>query len=117
MARYTQDCDGTVAALPIAAAAALLAARGLPLRFEYRPNELGIVSIATEGRYPQQQEAFWAVFALAIGILTVVAAARWLARAELPVGRAVLAEACGAAGLAGLLLLPTPLGVAAAIAG
>src|SRR5262245_19534943 len=116
MARQTQDCDATVAALPIAAAAALLAARWLPLRFEYRPNELGIVSVATEGRYPQQQEAFWAVLALALGTLAAVAAARWLARAELPVGRAVLVEACGATGLAGLLLLPTPLGVAAALA-
>jgi hypothetical protein len=113
----TQDCDGVLAALPIAAAATLLAARWLPLRFEYRPNELGIVSVATESRYPQQQEVFWAVFALAAGAVAAVAVARWLARAELGVPRAILVEACGAAGLAGLLLLPTPLGVAAALAG
>jgi hypothetical protein len=42
--------DGLVAALPLAAALTLLAARALPLRFAYRPNDLGIVSVATQQR-------------------------------------------------------------------
>ncbi len=114
--QQTHDCDGILAALPIAAAATLLAARWLPLRFEYRPNELGIVSVATESRYPQEQEAFWAVFALGLGTLAVLAVARWLARDGLPLGRAVLVEACAAASLASVLFLPTPLAVATALA-
>jgi hypothetical protein len=86
------------------------------VRFAYRPNELGIVSVATESRYPLQQEGFWLVFSLAFGTLAALALARWLAREELPAGRASLAEACGAASLATVLLLPVPLGVAAAFA-
>jgi hypothetical protein len=112
----SQERSAALAALPIAAAAALLAARWLPLRFEYRPNELGIVSAATEALYPHQQETFWLLFALAFGTLVVVAAARWLARAGLAPGRALCVEACGAACLASALLLPTPLSVASALA-
>jgi hypothetical protein len=108
--------DATLAALPIAAAATLVAARWLPVRFAYRPNELGIVSVATESRYPLQQEGFWLVFALGFGTLAALALARWLGRGEIPADRAALAEACGAASLAAVLFLPVPLGVAAALA-
>src|SRR5262245_26630996 len=103
-------------ALPIAAAATLLAARALPVRFEYRPNALGIVSAATEARYPLQQETFWLAFALGFGTLAALALARWLSRAELAPGRTLLAEASGAACLVSLLALPAPLGTGAALA-
>ncbi len=112
----TPGYDGTLAALPIAAAATLLAARALPLRFEYRPNALGIVSVATESRYPLQQETFWAVFALGLGTLATFAVARWLSRGDLSPRRAVLVEACGAACLASVLALSPSLGVAAVLA-
>jgi hypothetical protein len=113
----TRGGGATLAALPIAAAATLLAARWLPLRFAYRPNELGIASVATETRYPQQQEVFWLLFALGFGTLAAIALARWLARDGLRARRAVLREACGAASLACGLFLPTPLAAAAALAG
>jgi hypothetical protein len=54
----SESYDGCVAALPIAAALTLLLARWLPIRFEYRPNDLGIVSLTTQARYPIQQEMF-----------------------------------------------------------
>jgi len=112
----TGGCDGVVSALPSAAAAALLAARWLPIRFAYRPNELGIVSVATEQRYPLQQETFWLVFALGLGSLLALALARWLRRPQLAAGRIVLAEACGAASLLAVLFLPAALGAAVALA-
>ena len=112
----TRGGDGMVAALPIAAAAALLAARWLPLRFVYRPNELGIVSVATEQRYPLQQETFWLVFALAFGSLLALGLARWLGRPHLAAGRVALAEACGAATLLAVLFLPAAAGAAVAVA-
>jgi hypothetical protein len=105
-----------LAALPIAAAAALLAARWLPIRFRYRPNELGIVSVATESRYPLEQETFWLAFSLAIATVAALALARWLGRDGLAAHRRILVEACAAACLAALLLLPTALGLAAAVA-
>jgi len=111
-----QSGDGMLAALPIAAAAALLAAQWLPIRFPYRPNALGIVSVATEERYPLQQETFWLGFALAFGSLVAPALARWLARESLAARRVVLVEACGAASLAAVLFLPTAAGLAAALA-
>jgi len=105
-----------LAALPLAAAATLLAARWLPLRFTYRPNALGIVSVASEARYPLQQETFWLVFALAFGSLVALALAHWLGREALSARRVILMEACGAAGLAAALFLPTAAGLAAALA-
>jgi hypothetical protein len=105
-----------LAALPIAAGVALLAARWLPIRFGYRPNELGIVSVATEMRYPLQQETFWLVFSLAIASLAALALARWLGREGLAAHRRILVEACGAACLAAMLFLPTAVGLAAAFA-
>jgi hypothetical protein len=70
----------------------------------------------TESRYPLQQEAFWTAFALGFGTLAALAVARWLSRGDLPAGRAVLVEACGAACLAAVLALSPPVGVAAALA-
>ncbi len=108
--------DGMLAALPIAAAATLVAARWLPVRFTYRPNALGIVSVATETRYPLQQETFWLVFALVFGSAGALVLARWLGRERIRAERAALAEACGAASLAALLFLPTAAGLAVALA-
>ena len=59
--------SGLVAALPLAATAALLSARLLPLRFEYQENALGIVSLASLDRYPQQQETFWLFTSVGVG--------------------------------------------------
>ena len=42
--------SGAIAALPVAAAITLALARWLPIQFEYRPNELGIVSVASVQR-------------------------------------------------------------------
>ena len=52
--------SGLPAALPLAAAATLLVAPWLPLRFEYRENALGIVSLTTLARYvaPVVEEIF-----------------------------------------------------------
>ena len=54
--------DGEVAAVPLAASFALLAARVLPIHFEYQPNDLGIVSVVSQMQYPKQQETFWLLF-------------------------------------------------------
>ena len=48
----------------------LLVGQWLPVRFVYRENELGIVSIATQQRYPVQQETFWLVFG--VGLASVL---------------------------------------------
>ncbi len=106
---------GMLPALPIAAAAALLAARWLPIRFSYRPNTLGIVSVASEERYPLQQETFWLVFSLVLASLVAVAVARWLGRDGLAAGRRILVEASAASCLAAVLFLPTAPGISAAL--
>lgn len=51
--------EALVAALSFTAAAWLWLAPLLPIHFRYRPNELGIESLATIARYPLQQETFW----------------------------------------------------------
>jgi hypothetical protein len=79
--------DGTIAALPMAAAFTLILSRLLPIRFEYRPNQLGIVSWTTERQYPLQQETFWAIFAIATGSLLVWGLARVLRRSCAPEDR------------------------------
>lgn len=116
----TVDCDGTVAALPMAAAFTLLLSRLLPIHFEYHPNDLGIVSWTTERQYPLQQETFWAIFAVATGGLLVWLLARVLRRSSAPVGSILATEALGAASLLVLLWLPlviaTPVSVVAAAA-
>ncbi len=63
--------DGVLAALAFAGSVALLVGHWLPVRFTYRENDLGIVSIATLQRYPVQQETFWYLFtALLVVFLT-----------------------------------------------
>ena len=69
MSARTAPGDGMLAALPISAALVLLLARWLPVRFAYVPNELGIVSLATLERYPQQQETVWLLFSAGAGTL------------------------------------------------
>ena len=49
--------SGLVAALPLAATAALLSARLLPVHFEYRENALGIVSLASLARLRTRRAA------------------------------------------------------------
>ena len=100
------DYDGIIAALPMAAAFTLLLSRLLPIHFEYRPNDLGIVSWTTERQYPLQQETFWAIFAVATGGLLVWLLARVLRRSGAPVGSIVAVEALGAASLLVLLWFP-----------
>jgi hypothetical protein len=99
--------DSLFAALiPAAAAGTLVFARLLPIRFEYRPNDLGVVSATTLAQYPTQQEIFWLLFAaLVASLLTWVSL--YLLRGAQPLGRAGIAlEALGVLGLFGLLYLP-----------
>ena len=84
--------DGCPAALPVAAALTLLCVRWLPVRFEYVPNDYGIVSLATLGRYPMQQEIFWYVFALAAGTVLTWLLARGFRRAGLGVAAPLLLQ-------------------------
>jgi hypothetical protein len=109
------SCDGTAAALPLAAALTLLLCRSLAIHFEYHPNDLGIVSWTTEHQYPLQQETFWAIFALATGGLLVWLLGRVLRRSSAPVGSAVATEALGAVCLLALLWFPLPLAAAASV--
>jgi hypothetical protein len=101
--------DGVLAALPLAASLLLLLARWLPLRFEYTPNDLGIVSLATLERYPQQQETFWWIVGLVGGALLVWLLARPLGAAALTATQRIALEASGVGALLALLWLPTPL--------
>lgn len=98
--------DGIVAALPLAAAGTLALARVLPVSFTYHPNALGIVSIATEQRYPVQQETFWLLFALGTGTLLTGLLGRALARPSPTLLAVVGAEALGLASLLAALWLP-----------
>lgn len=109
------DYDGTIAALPMAAAFTLLVTLLLPIHFRYRPNQLGIVSWATEHRYPLQQETFWAIFAIGIGSLLTWGLARALRRPCAPAGSIVAIEAIGALSLLALLWLPLALAAPASI--
>jgi len=109
--------DGEVAALPLSAAFALLAARVLPIRFEYRPNDLGIVSVVSQMQYPKQQETFWLLFAVGVGTLLAWLLARSLRRRSAPVASVVGMEALGCAALLAVLWLPGWVGaIACAIA-
>jgi hypothetical protein len=98
--------DGMLAALPISAALVLLLARWLPVRFDYVPNELGIVSLATLERYPQQQETFWLFFSAGVGTLLAWWLARWLRAKRMSPGAQAGLEALGALALLALLWLP-----------
>jgi hypothetical protein len=108
--------SGIPAALPLAGALVLALSRWLPIRFEYRENELGIVSPATLARYPHQQEGFWLAVGLAAGALAAFGLARALRCPAASAARVAALEALGAAGLLALLLLPTPIGAAACAA-
>jgi hypothetical protein len=94
-----------LAALPLAAALTVQLASWLPIRFPYRENPLGIVSLATLRRYPVQQETFWLVFAaLCVGLLAwALARALWSAA---PAGTQATAFASGVLGLLLALWLP-----------
>jgi hypothetical protein len=104
-------------ALPLAAALTLVAARSLPLRFEYRPNDLGIVSVATELRYPLQQETFYLVFALLASTLVTWLLSRGLGRKRPRAATALALEALATAVLVGVLWLPLLPGWALAVIG
>ncbi len=99
--------EGIVAALPFAAAATLLAARLLPIDFEFHENSLGIVSYATRQHYPHQQEMFWLLFALASGTLLTWLAARLFRGERVPLPSLIACEALGATALLAALWLPT----------
>jgi len=105
--------DGGVAAVPLAAAFALLAARVLPIRFEYRPNDLGIVSVVSQMQYPKQQETFWVLFGVGVGTLLAWLLARSLRRRSAPVASVVGMEALGCAALLAVLWFPGLAGAAA----
>ena len=107
--------SGVVPALPLAALAVLLLARWLPLRFEYRENALGIVSLATLERYPQQQETFWLVFGVGTAAILVWGVSRALAR-PLGAARQIAVEAAAVAALLSALWLPAAAGTALGLA-
>jgi hypothetical protein len=99
-------------ALPLAAGFTVMLARWLPVRFEYRENPLGIVSLATLRRYPLQQESFWLLFAaLALGLLAW--ASSKVLRSAAPPGTQATAFAFAVLGLLLALWLP---GLAGALA-
>jgi hypothetical protein len=102
-----------MAAIPLAAAFSLLAAKVLPIRFEYRPNDLGIVSVVSQMQYPKQQETFWLIFGVGVGTLLAWLLARSLRRRSAPVASVVGMEALGFAALLAVLWLPGSAGVAA----
>ncbi len=108
-----RECSGILAALPLAGATALLLARWLPIEFSYVENTLGIVSIATEERYPQQQESFWLVFSAVVTVALTWALAKKLAAARVALRAPVEALASGA--LLAVLWLPTPFAVMLAL--
>jgi hypothetical protein len=101
---------GGVAAIPFAAALVLLVARILPTSFEYRPNDLGIVSMVSRMSYPKHQETFWLIFGVALALLAVWALVRF-PLPERAVSRGVAGfEALGFSALLGVLFLPGPAG-------
>jgi hypothetical protein len=108
MHRGSESTDGCLAALPVAAAVSILLARWLPIRFEFAPNDLGIVSLATLARYPAQQEMFWFAFALVAGTLLTWLFARAFRRAGATLGVIVGCEALGTTALLSVLWLPGP---------
>ena len=110
--RTSNASDAMLAALPLAAAFTIQLARWLPIRFEYRENSLGIVSLATLQRYPHQQETFWLFFAALVGTLLAWALARALAPARVQPQTQATIQAFAAVGLVLALWLP---GVAGAL--
>lgn len=100
-----RETSGILAALLLAAAAALLLARWLPIEFSYVDNALGIVSIATEERYPQQKEGFWLFFCGGVVVLLTWALAKPLGAARAALRAPV--EALAVLTLLVVLWLPT----------
>jgi hypothetical protein len=98
--------DAAPAAIPIAAALTAVAARAVPIEFAYRENDLGIVSVATENRYPVIQETFWLAFGLILGAALVWTIARALAPRRFAARDAVALEAVSIAALAAVVALP-----------
>jgi hypothetical protein len=105
--------DGSVAAVPLAAAFALLIARVLPIRFEYQPNDLGIVSVVSRMEYPKQQETFWLLFGVGVAALLYWLLVRLLRRRSVSVATIVGIEVLAGGSLLALLWLPGFAGVAA----
>lgn len=98
--------DGLFAAMSLSASLVLLVGQWLPVRFVYRENALGIVSIATERRYPVQQETFWLVFGVALGAALSVAIALGLRGRRIASRRVIALEAIGLTSLLAALWLP-----------
>ncbi len=98
--------DGLLAAMPLAASLALLVGQWLPVRFVYRENELGIVSIATQQRYPVQQETFWLVFGVGLASVLSYAIALGLRGRCIATRRVIALEVLGLASLLAALWLP-----------
>ncbi|MFI5215807.1 MAG: hypothetical protein ACHQ3O_04625 [Candidatus Limnocylindria bacterium] len=104
--RPASTSDAMLAALPLAAGFTVQLVRALPIRFVYRENSLGIVSLATLQRYPLQQETFWLIFAALAIALLAWGLARALLRAGVPAGTQASAEAFAVLGLLLALWLP-----------
>ena len=114
--RHPRSSDAMLTALPLAAGFTVQLASWLPVRFSYRENSLGIVSLATLRRYPLQQESFWLVFAaLALGLLAW-ALSRALRPAGAPPGSQATAFAFAVLGLLLALWLPGAAGALACAA-
>lgn len=104
-----------LASLPFSAAVALLSARALPVQFDFVDNELGIVSLATLERYPQQQETFWLFAAVVWVALLTWAWSRWLVARDAPESSGPRIEMLGGAALLGVLWLPPAFGYGAVL--
>jgi len=111
--RTPSNSDAMIAALPLAAGFTVQLARWLPIRFSYRENSLGIVSLATLQRYPLQQETFWLAFAALALALLAWALSRALRGAGVQPGTQATALAFSVLGLLLALWLP---GAAGALA-
>jgi len=111
--RTPSTSDAMIAALPLAAGFTVQLSRWLPIRFAYRENSLGIVSLATLRRYPLQQESFWLVFAALVLALLAWALSRALRGAGVQPGTQATALAFAVLGLVLALWLP---GAAGALA-
>ncbi len=114
MSDASRHTRAVLAALPFSAAVALFGARFLPVHFGYVENDLGIVSRGTLERYPQQQEMFWLLAAVACAALVTWALARWLVD-RAPRGAAgLVVEGLGVLSLLGALWLPPVAGLCVA---
>ena len=98
--------DGVLAALAFACSVALLVGHWLPVRFTYHENDLGIVSIATQLRYPVQQEIFWYVFSVALVVFLTWALALAMRRLRISERRIVGLEVLAAGALLSVLWRP-----------